>query len=563
MEREEQKSKTRHEAQKPYGFQVHIFYVIVVAGLSFISERLMATSRRVFALEICALFLCHVLCFYIACQDGSLADSEKLNFHCFNTCVLIAYAAQLVTVAIAQFRFAANAQNLDPTRGVFADDTSNEYSMAPELVSAIRSEGTMKSMKRQRTQHSQNDVLNQRWQHLSFVRVYVRKFCIFAGWAVIAVWLGAVIVQSGRVIAGIRRTMELKDPLKPRRLDFADGADADAVTVAVEMDGNRQLLRDLKTKTVSQLLEDVQPLTFWQRLQGKRLAVRDEEGVELSEDSSEVVSMMLSADGGSALLSQTNRQGQSALHIAATAGASNSLRLLVAEGADTDAKDAHGKTALQYAEQRGDVEAVESISMGSTLKAAEDSGGKAQNFKSSASWTAQDEAAVGAELEEGLSTELIAAVIVAVAGGGLCLVLLVCMLRRRFGRRKRSMVAQEAKPERRKQVWTEQTEALRKNRTLNNEDRRESNEVHQLQGSALKAAVVVHTPATPTQARSAGEVSQLAFQAEAPKVRSDPKKGKLSQGPRQAAKADSPSQPTAQDHRRKAKAKSRSAKQPK
>jgi len=269
----------------------------------------------------------------------------------------------------------------------------------------------------------------------------------------------------------------------------------------------------------------------------------------LREDSSEVVSMMLSADGGSALLSQTNRQGQSALHIAATAGASNSLRLLVAEGADTTAK------------------AVESISLGSTLKAAEDSGGKAQNFKSSASWTAQDEAAVE-ELEEGLSTELIAAVIVAVAGGGLCLVLLVCMLRRRFGRRKRSMVAQEAKPERRKQVWTEQTEALRKNRTLNNADRRESNEVHQLQGSALKAAVVVQTPATPTQGRSAGEVSQLAFQAEASKARSDPaKKGKLSQGPRQAAKADSPaSVPTAtQDHRpqRKAKAKSRSAKQPK
>ncbi|CAL1173628.1 unnamed protein product [Cladocopium goreaui] len=287
----------------------------------------------------------------------------------------------------------------------------------------------------------------------------------------------------------------------------------------------------------------------------------------LREDSSEVVSMMLSADGGSALLSQTNRQGQSALHIAATAGASNSLRLLVAEGADTTAKDAHGKTALQYAEQRGDVEAVESISLGSTLKVAEDSGGKAQNFKSSASWTAQDEAAVE-ELEEGLSTELIAAVIVAVAGGGLCLVLLVCMLRRRFGRRKRSMVAQEAKPERRKQVWTEQTEALRKNRTLNNADRRESNEVHQLQGSALKAAVVVQTPATPTQGRSAGEVSQLAFQAEASKARSDPaKKGKLSQGPRQAAKADSPASvpTTTQDHRpqRKAKAKSRSAKQPK
>lgn len=292
-----------YRAQKPYGFQVHIFYVIVVAGLSFISERLMATSRRVFALEIVALILCHVLCFYIAYQDRS--SSEKLNFHSFNTCVLVAYAAQLVTVAIAQFRFAANAQNLDPTQGVSADVmsegffqsfcstltrgdsnfslASSEYSMAPELVSAIRSEGDTKSIKLPRSQHSQNNVLNERWQHLSFVRIYVRKFCIFAGWAVIAVWLGAVIFQSGRVIKGIHRTeMELKDPLKPRRLDFAGADAADAVTVAVEVDGNRQLLRDLKTKTVAQLLEHVQPLTFWQRLQGKRLAVRDEEGVELS-----------------------------------------------------------------------------------------------------------------------------------------------------------------------------------------------------------------------------------------------------------------------------------------
>ncbi|CAK9001345.1 unnamed protein product [Durusdinium trenchii] len=38
-----------YRAQKPYGFQVHTFYVVVVIGLSFISERLMATSFRVFA----------------------------------------------------------------------------------------------------------------------------------------------------------------------------------------------------------------------------------------------------------------------------------------------------------------------------------------------------------------------------------------------------------------------------------------------------------------------------------------------------------------------------------
>jgi len=291
-----------YRAQKPYGFQVHIFYVIIVAGLSFISERLMATSRRVFAVELGALILCHVLCFCVACQDrNQLADSQQLKFESFNVSILVAYGAQLVTVAIAQFRFAANAQNLEPTRGGMPPHeisdwgcypnptrqdsnfslTSNEWSMAPELVSTFRSEQSdLKSMKLSR---DQNDVLNQRWQHLSFVRVYVRKFCIFAGWAVIAVWLGAVIFQTGRVVTSTRRT-EMEDPLKTRRLDLMQGAGTDdAVTVSIEMDGKRQLLRDLKTKTVAELLEtsNVAPLTFWQRLQGKRVAVR-QEGIELS-----------------------------------------------------------------------------------------------------------------------------------------------------------------------------------------------------------------------------------------------------------------------------------------
>eukprot|EP00434_Breviolum_minutum_P018240 symbB.v1.2.016090.t1/scaffold1216.1/size131131/16 len=284
------------------------------------------------------------------------------------------------------------------------------------------------------------------------------------------------------------------------------------------------------------------------------------------EDSTQVVSMMLAADGSGTLLSQTNGQGQSPLHIAAASGASNSLRLLVVEGADTAAKDAHGRTPSQYAQQRGDVEAVESISMGSTLKAVEDKPqGSTEGFKSSGSWSDADEGAAQAlEGGGGLSTELIAAVIVAVAAGGLCLVLIVCMLRRRFGRRKRSMVAQEAHPERRKQVWTEQTEALPKSRTLSNKDpRRDSNEVHQLPGSSLKAHQSLEVQTTPSQSQQ-GDDFPSPFQetAETPKTHNGArvaKKGKVGQGPRQAAKAADSSPAPLRDHRpqRKAKAKSR------
>jgi len=285
----------------------------------------------------------------------------------------------------------------------------------------------------------------------------------------------------------------------------------------------------------------------------------------LREDSTQVVSMMLAADGSGTLLSQTNRQGQSPLHIAAASGASNSLRLLVVEGADTAAKDARGRTPLEYAQQRGDVEAVESISMGSTLKAVEDKPqGSTEGFKSSGSWSDADERAAQAlEGGGGLSTELIAAVIVAVAAGGLCLVLIVCMLRRRFGRRKRSMVAQEAHPERRKQVWTEQTEALPKSRTLSNKDpRRDSNEVHELPGSSLKAHQSLEVQTTPSQSQQGDFPSLFQETAETPKARNGArvaKKGKVGQGPRQAAKAADSSPAPLGDHRpqRKAKAKSR------
>eukprot|EP00913_Durusdinium_trenchii_P019680 g18501.t1 len=91
-----------------------------------------------------------------------------------------------------------------------------------------------------------------------------------------------------------------------------------------------------------------------------------------SEDSTEVVNVMLAADTSGRLLSRSNRQNQSALHLAVILGASNSVRLLVAKGAATDLKDAEGLTPLDYAKRRNDVEAVQSITAGEALVAAEE-----------------------------------------------------------------------------------------------------------------------------------------------------------------------------------------------
>ena len=67
----------------------------------------------------------------------------------------------------------------------------------------------------------------------------------------------------------------------------------------------------------------------------------------------------LAADDGT-LLSQTNRQGQTALHIAVISGARKSpgaaskserhqgIRLLVGEGADPELKDLEGRTFVPY-----------------------------------------------------------------------------------------------------------------------------------------------------------------------------------------------------------------------
>ena len=63
--------------------------------------------------------------------------------------------------------------------------------MAPELLN------TFSSAAREET-FSQN-ILSQRWANLSFVRIYVRKFCLFAGWA--ASWKATKFQQSAEVIA--------------------------------------------------------------------------------------------------------------------------------------------------------------------------------------------------------------------------------------------------------------------------------------------------------------------------------------------------------------------------
>lgn len=287
----------------------------------------------------------------------------------------------------------------------------------------------------------------------------------------------------------------------------------------------------------------------------------------LREDSTEVVNVMLAADNSGRLLSRSNRQNQSALHLAVILGASNSVRLLVAKGAATDLKDAEGLTPLDYAKRRNDVEAVQSITAGEALVAAEEAsedGAGAGGFKSSAAWSEADELAAGRQdVEEGLaapglSTELVAAVIVAVACGGLCLVLIVYMVRRRLGRRKRSTVAQEAKPEavRRKEVWMEQTEALpnRTQRRSPEERPSQSNEVHPLPGNSLKSSPAVVVQTAPSSRGGEGPPSPQSG-AKHHNSEKQAKKGKVSQGPRQAAKAESPAPAPAQRPARKVKAK--------
>ncbi|CAK9001379.1 unnamed protein product [Durusdinium trenchii] len=163
------------------------------------------------------------------------------------------------------------------------------------------------------------------------------------------------------------------------------------------------------------------------------------------------IAQRLAADTSGRLLSRSNRQNQSALHLAVILGASNSL----------------GARPLDYAKRRNDVEAVQSITAGEALvaepaasRAVRRSGAELQSLtaeeategeKGSASWSEADELAAGRQdVEEGednargrdgiglaapgLSTELVAAVIVAVACGGvsakslrLCLVLIVYM----------------------------------------------------------------------------------------------------------------------------------------
>ena len=61
-------------------------------------------------------------------------------------------------------------------------------------------------------------------------------------------------------------------------------------------------------------------------------------------------------DKGANVNAKENKDGQTPLHRAATRGHANIVEILLARGADTNAKDHRGRTALDLAEDRGRTE---------------------------------------------------------------------------------------------------------------------------------------------------------------------------------------------------------------
>ncbi|CAJ1393963.1 unnamed protein product [Effrenium voratum] len=237
-----------YENSKPYGFQVHIFYVIIVAGLGCISERLMATNTIVFASEMSFLILGQILCSYVAWRDrhGAVAHHNGL--------ILIALFSQLLNSMVAHFRFVYNAQELkrafskpgqpdsplrpSPLRRDRAmssdsvasteDWTLESLELAPEVLKMVSQEELLSHGRD--FSHSQ-DVLSVRWRHLSKIRVHLRRFCIFGGWAVIVAWL---------VISGWQTWTLCFDDGRPpvqalRRAQAVQVDDLQLVTLMVEM----------------------------------------------------------------------------------------------------------------------------------------------------------------------------------------------------------------------------------------------------------------------------------------------------------------------------------------
>eukprot|EP00930_Biecheleria_cincta_P002386 TRINITY_DN103397_c0_g1_i1.p1 TRINITY_DN103397_c0_g1~~TRINITY_DN103397_c0_g1_i1.p1 ORF type:complete len:616 (-),score=149.73 TRINITY_DN103397_c0_g1_i1:120-1967(-) len=171
-------------------------------------------------------------------------------------------------------------------------------------------------------------------------------------------------------------------------------------------------------------------------------------------DDQATVQLLLQFSSHSAMAA-TNKQQQTALHVAAMAGSISCLRLLVTSGAPLDVQDDKFMTPLDYAKQQGAPEAVRLIKTSEAIAAAEAAGlahyGNSPNstssiFKNSGQWTQQDElgalALDEADRAAGISTESLAAGVVGGAVACLCCTLgFICWKRRSTATYKSAVVA--------------------------------------------------------------------------------------------------------------------------
>jgi len=308
-------------------------------------------------------------------------------------------------------------------------------------------------------------------------------------------------------------------------------------------------------------------------------------------DDVEVVLLMLEAadrESNVLVIDAVNRQGQTALHVAASAGSSKCLRVLVTEGAATDVKDIYGQTPIDIAEQRGEAEAVRFLRQGASVAAAKDNEEQgATMFKSSGHWTAADELAADMEDAAGLGTDIVAVGIV--TGGASCVCLAFCILLIRRRCRRRTSVSPE-KPEAKKArtaavstrsarpqpVWVKPEDADQVQKLVSGRISPRpgsDSDVSEVQGGRGKRgpSVVVHAgPRTPKQNTGGGLNIPTAFSETGASTRAStaesgrpaeprPKKAaKAKAGLRAAAKGESPAAtPGAARPRGKAKAKAK------
>lgn len=150
-------------------------------------------------------------------------------------------------------------------------------------------------------------------------------------------------------------------------------------------------------------------------------------------DDEATVELLLKSSSHSAMTA-TNKQQQTALHIAAMEGSISCLRLLVTSGAPLDMQDDNFMTPLDYATKRGAPEAVRLIKTSEAIAAAEaaqlarDGNSTSSIFKNSGNWSQQDELdalALDEADTSGISTESLAAGLV--GGAVACFCCILCL----------------------------------------------------------------------------------------------------------------------------------------